>query len=293
MRIVITGATGYIGHFLTRSLSNAHNIFAVVRENSNTKSIKKYIDELIIYKENEIYNDMNRIKPDLFIHLAGVFYSQHSPDNIKNLLESNIIFGTILLDSVVTSGCRNIINTASYWQNYGGNTYDPVNLYAAAKQSMEDILLYYVQAKQCKAITLQIFDSYGPYDDRRKILNIIRDMKDGTQIDMSKGDQKLFYCHIQDLVNAYMHTIQLLNDMPSTQYHKYALREEQPVTLKKIIQTYLKISKKHIHINWGGCDYREREIMDPSGIGEVLPGWKPQITLEDGLKTIQNKESQI
>lgn len=286
MRIVITGATGYIGRYVTESISNANDVFAIVRETSDIKIIEKYVNEIIIYKENKIYDDMRRIKPDLLIHLAGVFYSDHSSDTIKNLLESNIVFGAILLDSVVSSGCKGIINTASYWQNYGGNVYNPVNLYAATKQSMEDIIIYYVQAKRCKAITLQIFDSYGPCDNRRKILNIIRDMKEGEQIDMSEGNQKLYYCHIQDLVNAYVLAIQMLNDMPDRQYQKYALRGEHPVTLKKIIQTYLDISKKDIHINWGKYDYREREIVDPYGIGEVLPGWRPQITLENGLKTL-------
>ena len=50
----------------------------------------------------------------------------------------------------------------------------------------------------------------------------------------------------------------------------------------KIIE---KIGNKKLKINWGSVLYRDREIMKPY-IGEILPGWKTKININEGIKII-------
>lgn len=286
MRIAVTGATGYIGTHLTPILSREHEVYAIVRTTSDTTEIQDYV-KAIVYTKESIYGLLAEARPDVLIHLAGVFYGEHTPDNIANLLESNLVFSATVFDAAVRAGCNKIINTGTYWQQYSGEDYNPVNLYAATKQAAEDILLYYVKAKGCSAVSLQIFDSYGPNDHRQKILNIIKNLDDGARIDMSGGRQKMYYCHIEDLVNGYICALDLVSKMESGTYGKYALRDEKPVALRTLIEDFLRIHGKSLDINWGARAYRDREIMDPSGIGTILPGWKPKYGWEHGVKTLQ------
>lgn len=286
MKIVVTGATGYIGNYLTKALSREHEIYAIVRKTSNTTDIQDYIKKIIYYRKEDIYHQLAEIVPDFLIHLAGVFYGEHTPDNIEDLLESNVVFSTIIFDAAVSAGCRKIINTGTYWQQFSGESYNPVNLYAATKQAVEDILLYYVKAKDCNAVTLQIFDSYGPNDHRNKILNIINNLYDGEEINMSNGQQKMYYCHIEDLVSGYIRALEIVNKMEIGIYAKYALRGEEPMTLRTLVEDFLRIQGKNLKINWGAYAYREREIMDPSGIGVVLPGWKPKHKWSESVKDL-------
>ncbi len=286
MKIVITGATGYIGSHLAHAIGQEHEVFAVVRRNSDTTELGDCVKDCIVFEKDRIYCLLEELGPDACVHLAGVFYGEHSSDTIGDLLESNLIFSAVMFDAAVSAGCRRIINTGTYWQHFSGEEYNPVNLYAATKQAAEDILLYYVKAKGCSAITLQIFDSYGPDDHRRKILNMIRDLDDGARIDMTGGEQKMYYCHIEDLVSGYMQALKLVAAMEAGSYARYALRDENPVSLRKLVEEFLRIQGKHLDINWGGRTYRDREIMDPSGIGTVLPGWKPKYDWEQGVKNL-------
>lgn len=286
MKVLVTGSTGYIGSHLTFALSQEHEVYVIVRETSNTTKIKDCVKKIIFYKKECIYDQLAEIEPDVLVHLAGVFYGEHTPDNIENLLESNVMFSAIIFDAAVAVGCRKIINTGTYWQHFSGEIYNPVNLYAATKQAGEDILLYYVKAKGCRAITLQIFDSYGPNDHRNKILNIIQRLDDGAQINMSSGQQKIYYCHVEDLVRGYVRALEILNGMKIGEYAKFALRDEKPIPLRTLIEDFLKIQQKNIKINWGACAYRSREIMDPSGIGTILPGWKPEHKWEQSVKKL-------
>lgn len=289
MKIIITGATGFIGNAVAQRLCREHTIWCTVRKTSNLSKLENMrCGFLYVHDRKALYEKLAEIKPEMVIHLAGIFLSEHRSDNIAEMIDSNIDFPTILFDAAYEAGCRQFINTGSCWQNYEGEIYNPVNLYAATKQAIEDILKYYVNAKKAKVITLSIFDSYGPEDSRNKILNIVARLKNGDSIGMSGGNQKMYLCYIEDIVNAYVQAIHLMQNMKIGEYAKYAVRDEKAYSLKEIIGVYLKISEKKIEIRWGERNYRQREIMDPSGWGSVLPGWHVQFPLEKGMKLYIN-----
>lgn len=291
MRILITGATGYIANKLVKRLVEFDNaVWCTVRKTSDVSRLENIDCELIYVDEvSVLYEQLRKIRPDLVIHLAGVFLSEHSKDNIQDMVESNIVFPTILFDAAYEAGCRKYINTGTCWQNFEGEKYNPVNLYAATKESVEDILKYYVNAKGIKGITLTIFDSYGPKDTRNKVLNIVSRLSEGESIGMTQGEQKMYLCYIDDIVDAYLQAIILIQGYEEGEYHKYAVRGDKAYSLREIIQIYLEESRKNVIIKWGEREYRKREIMDPSDWGELLPGWYAKTSLKEGMKKYISK----
>ncbi len=291
MRIVITGATGYIGsNLLVKLIEENYDVYVLVRKKSDLSNIEEYLEahKILNILDNRtlLYEKMRNIRPDIFIHLAGIFISNHSEENINELFDSNIRDSAVILDAVCNGGCKNIINTGSYWQMYDNEVYNPVNLYAATKEAFEKIIEYYIQNFECKAITLRLFDTYGKNDKRNKILNILNNLKDGQKIDMTKGEQFIYMCHIDDVVKAYIEAINQVQFLENGKHKVYAIRGELPIKLKDIVNRYVKISNKKLDINWGGREYRKKEIINPSGYGEVLPNWKPSIDLDTGLKDL-------
>lgn len=292
LKLVVTGATGYLGSGFVESCQNKFEVFCIVRKDSNVRRISNARCTIIRYEKwEELYDKFKAVSPDIVVHFAGVFLNNHKKDTIVNMLECNIIFSTIVVDAAVCAGCKRFINTSSYWQHYKKEGYNPVNLYAAAKQSFEDILLYYTKTRECSVITLTIFDTYGPWDYRRKILNLVMEMEEGDELGMSDGLQKMYFCYLDDVVSAYGEAVKRCMDSPLGSCEKYAVRDEKPVTLRKVIETLLEVSGKKITINWGELPNREREISDPSDIGRVLPGWKPAYTLREGFEAMMKIRS--
>lgn len=286
MKILMTGATGYIGSHLARKLAcEGHRLYCVARPSSDTGKLKEWAEKIIIIEDNaQLYECLPEIMPDIVIHLAGVFLREHSPGDVGRLMESNIVFSAFLLDAADRAGCKYLINTGSYWQSYQKAQYNPVNLYAATKQAYEDIVRYYTAGRGWRALTLRLFDVFGPDDPRRKVLNLVHWLPEGERMGMSPGDQKMYMCYIDDVVRAYLRAMEIVTGLEPGSDLRYAVRAEKPVTLKKIMDTYLKLSGRNITLNWGERDYGSREIMDPEGIGTVLEGWTPEYGLEEALK---------
>ena len=87
------------------------------------------------------------------------------------------------------------------WQHFGTPDYRPVNLYAATKQAFEDVLAYYADAQGIAAVTLELYDTYGPGDPRRKLIRILFEAaRSGEPIQLSPGEQVIELLHVDDAV---------------------------------------------------------------------------------------------
>lgn len=292
-KILISGATGYIGQNFIKKNSNDYDIFCLVRHTSNYDCLLKYVPSsniIIIKNDKKLYKDILQIRPEIYIHLAGVFLSEHNEDNLRDMLECNIDISAIILDAVVNSGCKKVINTETYWMNYSGKSYNPVNLYAATKKAFEDILIFYVEAKDISVINLKLFDTYGPNDNRPKLLNVLKHMDDKSEIDLSSCEQKVYYVYIDDIVSAFKRAIEIMDEDAGTYIKTYEVREDKPYILKEIVELFVKDLGKNIKLNYGKRASREREIQDPTSFEKVLPGWKCNIKLVDGLLKMMEDE---
>lgn len=286
MRLLLTGATGYIGKKLVKKLKDLdHELYVVVRRESDILPISKSVKSIIYNDDLKImHKEICELKLDGWINLAGTYFGTHDVDKIGLLLSDNIVFETYVLDAVVKAGGTLVLHTSSFQQRTDGVQYSPMNLYASVKQAFEDILLYYSFAKKVKTITLELFDTYGADDNRNKVFNYVRRLEPGVTLDMSPGKQKMYFCYIDDVISAYIRALELLSGENLGFSEKYSVRGNLPIELRSFVEQYLTIVCEGRDVNWGGRSYMENEIMDPTGYGIVLPGWRPKVTYEQGIK---------
>ena len=265
-KVLVTGSSGYIGSKLIKHLYRKFELAIIIRKGSNIDSIKDISSGISIFRTDLDFNSINTViesfLPDVTIHLASLFINEHKSDQIKNLIESNILFGTYLLEALTLNKCLKFINTGTSWQHYNNESYNPANLYAATKQAFDDLIRYYVEAKNLKAITLKIFDTYGTDDPRPKIFALLKRIAEtGEEIQMSAGEQEIEFVHINDVLNAYQICLERLINNKVISLEEYGIACGNPKTLRNWVEDYQQYLNKPLNIVWGGRPYRLREVM--------------------------------
>lgn len=148
MRVLVTGATGFVGqHLLPYLQGQRHEVYALVRP--STDGSRVFANHLYVFEDDVMslvaYLKENHI--DGIIHLASLYIAEHKPEQIKSIVHSNVYLGTAIIEAAVKAGVKWFLNTGTIWQNYNvepySDKYCPVNLYAASKQAFIDMAKYY------------------------------------------------------------------------------------------------------------------------------------------------------
>ncbi|MGZ6005388.1 MAG: NAD-dependent epimerase/dehydratase family protein [Candidatus Saccharimonadales bacterium] len=287
--VLVTGACGFIGSFLVRRLlSQGWQVHLVLREKTNRVILDEFGKALHVHvHDGSTANLISIIKvaaPQAVFHLASLFLAQHTSNDIERLVQSNVLFSTQLAEAMAVNGVKLLVNTGTSWQHYEDMKYNPVCLYAALKQAYEAVLRFYVESCGLRVITLKLFDTYGPGDNRPKLLGLLRRTAlSGDTLDMSPGEQLMDLVYIDDVIDAFVIAFERLQAGTVSAMEEYAVSSGTPISLREIAAVYAKVSGYVLNINWGGRDYRVREVMRPWTSFQILPGWQPRVDLVTGI----------
>jgi nucleoside-diphosphate-sugar epimerase len=283
-RILVTGATGFIGSALLPHLdSQASEVAVVVRPGrSSVQPGTVSIDAT----GGELVERIAEFAPDVVIHLATHFLASHEVSDIPELMRSNIEFGTLVLEGASRSAAR-VVNVNSAWQHVDGAEYSPVSLYAATKQAFSDIAIYYSQVRDLEIRDVTLFDSYGPGDTRMKLVPLLLGAaRSGESLDMSDGQQLIDLTYVDDVASGLLDAA-LASDVPSST----VIRSWKPLTIREVVARVESVTGASLAVNWGVRPARPREMRTDWVFGSALPGWQPSVTFDEGLTRCWNATS--
>ena len=294
MRILITGITGYIGSNLARALLPAHEVYGLVRAPLNGTYLGEVRERLRLLYYDGSYESVSAAltasRPELVYHMAAYYTGAHGPDDTPALIESNITLGAYLLEALSVHGGSALVYASTVMAHYQGADYRPLNLYAATKRAFSDLLDYYTDAGLLRAVTLVLSDTYGPGDNRPKILNLIQSaIQNKAHISLTSGTQDYDAVYIDDIVRAFLlagkHALQ--SDVGKNEI--YQVCAQNPLTLRETIDLLLEVNHLRLSAGWGERTQPKREIHRAVRIYPLLPGWEERIPLAEGLKRLWNE----
>ena len=288
-KCIITGATGYIGsHVLKYLLSKGWDIHIVADPKFGYDAIEDVRSQIDIFEYNGEINSLidyfQIVNADVVFHLAAAVITNYKPEQVPVLIQSNIQFGTEILEAMKASSTRMIVSTGSYWQNYNSDNYNPVDLYAATKEAFEKIVQLYVDAFNFRHVNLRLFDVYGEDDKRPKLWNILKKIAGTDEIlEVSPGEQMLDMVHISDVCTAYEAAYYLMLESTDIKNKTFGVMTGNQHSLKSIIALYEQMMGKKMNVHFGGRAYKEREVMVPYKHYNVLPNWNAKVMINKGL----------
>ena len=251
--ILITGASGFVGsHVLDDCLKNNFNVHAIFRHSkknvSFTKKYKKKIFPIFYNNIYEIKNKLTNCKIDYVIHCATHYIKKHDHNDIENIIKSNVLFATILLDAVVNIKIKKFINLGTVWQHFNDTKNLAFNLYAATKQSFECIFSYYKnQYTKIKFYNILLTDTFGTNDKRKKLIPILLknfNSKNQSKINIPKN-LSMNLVNINEVTKCL--NILLKNNSKS---NNYVIKSKQDVKIFDLINFLNDNLEKKIKVNW-------------------------------------------
>jgi nucleoside-diphosphate-sugar epimerase len=285
MKFVVTGASGFIGRALLRSLqSQRHEIVVVVRSSDVRPQLST--DRNISYVNGQDINEMKLSfeGATAVIHLATCFRGNHTPTDIDEMIESNVGLTTRVFEASHLAGVTRFIYTESIAQHANDAEYSPFSLYAALKQCGSDIIRYYVHSGG-SAVFLTIPDTLGPQDTRGKLISqLMAAANDQGVLKMSPGDQLVDFVYIDDVVKALHVSIERVSQLQQGDVIQRRISSQRRTTLRQFVESVEDCLDKSIRVLWGERPYRPGEFFDLPNWPPLLEDWSSNTDLTDAIR---------
>ena len=280
VKILITGATGFIGsHLLERLAGEGHDIIVLKRSTSDTRRIGHLLNRIKCFDidNGDLKTILEGERPELIVHLATNY--GRKGETIREIVESNVEVPSVLVATAMDNGLKGFINTDT-------TAPDAYSFYASTKKAFLPLLNYFHKGKGLKVISIKLGYVYGPKDDDSKFIpRLIKGILAGETVDASPGMQKRDFVFVEDVVDAYLGAISLMERMDEG-FVSVEIGSGESTTLREFAGIVEELASRKADVNWGALPYRKNEVFDSKadikGAEEVL-GWRPQHTLREGM----------
>ena len=287
MRILLTGATGYLGSRLCRKLiAEGHHVSALKRASSNLGRIGDLLQGVDLYDVSANGDQVIAAlvkSVDCVVHLATCY--GRKGESIGQVLEANTTFPLRLLVAAARE-CVPFINT---------DTVLPRNLnnYALSKVQFADWGRLVARDHALPFLNLRLDHFYGPGDDDLKFTTWVMQscLRGVPELNLTPGEQKLDFIYVSDLVDAY--GVLLCRACNGAQgFEEYGVGTGEPVTLREFVETVKRCAHSRTQLNFGALPYRAGEPMKyPNDTSRMhVLGWHARTSLEEGIRKSLNDE---
>lgn len=319
MKVLITGAAGFIGFHLTLALlENGNEVIGIDNLNdyynpnlklkrlekiaehskeSNFRFIKMDISDRVSMEKLFIENSF-----DVVVNLAAQAGVRYSIENPYAYVDSNLVGFVNVLEGCRHSKVKHLVYASSS-SVYGMNvkqpfsTYDradyPISLYAATKKSNELMAHTYSHLYKIPTTGLRFFTVYGPYGrPDMAYYKFTKAILNGEYINVyNNGNMKRDFTYIDDIIEG---VVRVMSKIPSPNINKYStsrppysiynIGNNNPVTLRDFITSIesacgLKAKENLLPMQDGDVPITYADISDLS----TSVGFKPSIDINAGI----------
>jgi nucleoside-diphosphate-sugar epimerase len=267
MKILVTGATGYIGGYvITLLLERDHKVIATSSSEAAARQ-KPWFDK-VDFVEHNIHSDKteNLFKkfhsPDLVIHLAwGGLANFKDPSHIEKELPKQQQF----LLNLIENGLKDLAVTGTcleYGMREGELREDmetnPTIAYPIAKDLLRKNLEDLRKKKPFAFKWIRLFYMYGEGQTPKSIIPQLQKALAAGEpsFNMSGGEQTRDYLPVERVASNIV-AIALQNQVTGI----INAGSGHPITVKQLVQDYIKSSGKTIRLNLGFYPYPDYEPM--------------------------------
>lgn len=303
-KILITGATGFVGQYLVKYLEKeGFSIFGTSFPES-PPPWQKNIFYLDLRQEKEVYELIRRLQPDWIFHLAAISNVSQSWEKRREAMETNVMGYFYLLEACrrFRPQARLLYVSSSDVYGFGIKSEDmaalteeaPLKLispYALTKAFGEELSRFYFSCEGLEIVIARSFPHTGPgqssdfvcSDWARQIARIEAGLAE-PEIHVGNINLERDYSDVRDVVRAYY-----LLMIKGRAGEIYNVCSGRAVKLKEILDYLLSLTNLRVEIVIDEKKLRRLDIDRLVGSNRKIreeTGWQPDIPLEKTLRDL-------
>ncbi|HEU5321375.1 MAG TPA: NAD-dependent epimerase/dehydratase family protein, partial [Methylomirabilota bacterium] len=264
-RVLLTGATGFVGANLARRLlADGHEVHCLVRPGHASwrlEAIRRDVrlHEAALTDAAGLVALLGRVRPDWVFHLAvhGAYSTQTALDV---MVQTNVV-GTInLVQAALAHGVEALVNTGSS-SEYGFKDHAPAETewlepnsdYAVTKASATLFCRYTGQSQGAPVRTLRLYSVYGPWEEPSRLLpTILRRARAGLPLEMAAPDAAHDFVYVDDVLDA----LTDVERLPGASGEVFNLGTGVQSTLRDVVAAVQAAVGDRSEVRWGALPPR-------------------------------------
>jgi UDP-glucose 4-epimerase len=228
MKILITGATGFIGSAIYNYLKKNFNHEILVYDNlsfGSIENIKIEQNNLIvgdILNRDKLIQTFQDFQPEWVIHLAAIHYIPYcnkfpfesSKINIigtKNVLDAAQMCGSVKKMFFSSTAAVYPVSDLAYTED---TKPDPLDTYGLSKLVGEELCKKFQLESGITTIVCRFFNAFGPNETNPHLIPAIQQQlfEGKTEISLGNLDPKRDFIHTSDMANAVYLMLTTINE---------------------------------------------------------------------------------
>jgi nucleoside-diphosphate-sugar epimerase len=291
MRYVVTGAAGFIGSTLARTLeSQGHEVVGVdvFTDYYDVAEKEENATGLDVRRLDLVEADLELAGVDGVFHLAGQPGVRSFGEAFPSYVRGNVLATQPVFEACARAGVRVVFSSSSsvYGDTEAYPTPEdaeprPISPYGVTKLTGEHLAYAYARAFGLDAVVLRYFTVYGPRQRPdmffRRVCELL--LTDGTFEIYGSGEQSRSFTYVDDAVTA---TIAAMERAPGGVVLNVGGGEE--ATMLEAIALLERVSGRTLDVRHVGAAKGDvsRTSADVTRIAELV-GWSPETSLARGL----------
>lgn len=305
MRVLVTGACGFVGGYLLRHLVASGDQVTGTFLNDPPPSHPSWqlpVDRvtLDVTDANACTDLINRVRPEVVFHLAGIAFVPEAEENFDRVLKINVGATNNLARACHILQLKTGFVFISSAEVYGRITPkdlpiseqvtpNPANNYSLTKLMAEMVAHRYEQGGFVRSVIVRPFNHIGPGQDPRFVSsNFARQLAAISlgmappEIRVGNLEARRDFSDVRDIVRGYR--------MLAERGHGiYNLGSGKAVSVQELLDTLIEISGLKVQVTHDQARMRAAEVPEIYGSyakAEAELGWRPQISLRESLSSI-------
>ncbi|RME56266.1 NAD(P)-dependent oxidoreductase [Candidatus Parcubacteria bacterium] len=282
--VLLTGATGYLGSCLTRTLlDQGYQVIALKRRSSSLRRLEAVMSKISLYDIDGLdFSEPFRAHApiDAVIH-AATCYGRNG-ESSSEILSANTMFPLKVLEAACGAEVPLFVNCDTSLDKF-------LNPYALSKKQFVEWGRYFSRQGNLHFINARLEHFYGPGDDPTKFTSHVINccLKNDPELRLTVGEQKRDFIYIDDVVAALMVLLEKVDDMGKG-FSEFEVGSGKAVSIREFVETVKRLTGAKTKLKFGVIPYRDGEVMHSEADISRLKalGWRPHYTLEQGLEKI-------